>query len=103
MAEAQSRVVGDITMRWVEEGEGPTVVFVHGIPTGPELWRHVLPRLAGTRRLAWEMVGYARSIPEGASREISVARQAGYLLGWLDAVGVERAVLVGHDLGGGVA
>ncbi len=50
-------VVGDITMRWVEEGEGQPVVFLHGIPTGPDLWRHVLPRVVGSRRLGWEMVG----------------------------------------------
>ncbi len=103
MTEVRSTVVGDITMRWREEGEGPAVVFVHGIPTGPDLWRHVLPRVDGARRLAWEMVGYAGSIPEAAGRDISVARQAEYLLDWLDAIGVERAVLVGHDLGGGVA
>lgn len=103
MAEVRSQVVGDVTMRWIEEGEGHPVVFVHGIPTGPELWRHVIPRLGGARRLAWEMVGYAASIPAGVGRDISVARQAEYLLAWLDAVGVERIVLVGHDLGGGVA
>lgn len=38
---------GDIATRWRQEGEGPAVVFVHGIPTGPELWRHVLPRVDG--------------------------------------------------------
>ncbi len=103
MAELRSTVVGDITMRWSDEGEGPAVVFVHGIPTGPDLWRHVLPRVDGARKLAWEMVGYAGSIPQGEGRDISVARQADHLLSWLDAIGVERAVLVGHDLGGGVA
>lgn len=40
--------------------------------------------------------------PQGVGRDISVARQADYLVAWLDAIGVERAVLVGHDLGGGV-
>lgn len=103
MATTRSAVVAGMAMRWLEEGEGPAVVFVHGIPTGPELWRHVLPRLAGTRRLAWEMVGYAGSIPEGAGADISVAAQADHLLAWLDAMGIEQAVLVGHDLGGGVA
>ena len=103
MATTRSAVAAGITMRWLEDGEGPAVVFVHGIPTGPELWRHVLPRLAGTRRLAWEMVGYAGSIPEGAGADISVAAQADHLVAWLDAMGIERAVLVGHDLGGGVA
>ncbi|MFN2503887.1 MAG: alpha/beta fold hydrolase [Acidimicrobiales bacterium] len=51
------------------------------------------------------MLGYAGSIPAGVGRDISVARQAEYLLAWLDAMGVGRAVLAGHDLGlgGGVA
>lgn len=103
MGTIRSAVIGGITMRWIEEGEGPAVVFIHGVPTGPELWRRVLPQVAGARRLAWEMVGYAGSIPEGAGRDMSVAGQAGHLLAWLDALGIERAVLVGHDLGGGVA
>jgi pimeloyl-ACP methyl ester carboxylesterase len=55
------------------------------------------------RCLAWEMVGYGRSISEGAERDISVARQARYLHAWLDAIGASEVVLVGHDLGGGVA
>ena len=87
---------------WYEEGEGEPVVFVHGIPTGPQLWRRVVPLVAG-RCLAWEMLGYAESIDEAADRDISVAAQADRLLRWLDALDVERAILVGHDLGGGVA
>lgn len=73
-----------------------------GIPTGPALWRHVVPRLGGVRALAWEMVGYGDSIPQGIDRDISVGRQADYLLAWLRALGIERAILAGHDLGGGV-
>jgi pimeloyl-ACP methyl ester carboxylesterase len=48
------------------------------------------------------MVGYGASIPEGRDRDISVGRQAEYLTQWLRALGIERAVLAGHDLGGGV-
>lgn len=95
--------IDGITHRWEERGEGVPVVLVHGIPTGPSLWRHVIPRLEGARALAWEMIGYGESIPEGEGRDISVGRQADYLLAWLDRLGVERAILVGHDLGGGVA
>ena len=94
---------GGVRMRWEESGEGPPVVFVHGIPTSPRLWRHVMPRVGG-RALAWEMVGYGASIREGWDRDISVARQAEYLAGWMREVGLEGgAVVVGHDLGGGVA
>ncbi|MDP9455464.1 MAG: alpha/beta fold hydrolase [Actinomycetota bacterium] len=95
---------GGVRMRWEEAGEGTPVVFVHGIPTSPRLWRHVVPKVGGARSMAWEMVGYGASIPEGRDRDISVARQAGYLADWMREVGLgDGAVVVGHDLGGGVA
>lgn len=99
----ESAVVGGTTMRWEDAGEGTPVVLVHGIPTSARLWRHVVPLVSGGRCFSWEMVGYGASIPEGEGRDISVARQAGYLLDWMDHMGIERAVLVGHDLGGGIA
>ncbi len=89
-------------IRWLEHGEGSPVVLVHGIPTSPRLWRHVLP-LVGGRSLALEMTGYGSSIPDGEGRDLGLAAQADRLLRWLDMVGVEAPVLVGHDLGGGVA
>lgn len=94
--------VGDTPVRWWEAGEGPAVVLVHGIPTSPMLWRHVLPLVRG-RCLAFEMTGYGGSIPDGESRDLGLAAQAERLLQWLDTLGVEKPVLVGHDLGGGVA
>jgi pimeloyl-ACP methyl ester carboxylesterase len=94
--------VRGIRMRWDECGDGLPVVLVHGIPTSPRLWRRVMSRVGGARLLAWEMVGYGESIPEGRDRDISVRAQAGYLLEWLDAMRIDRAVLAGHDLGGGV-
>lgn len=91
-------------MRWEEAGEGEPVVFVHGIPTSPRLWRHVVPRIEGARSLAWEMVGYGGSIQEGVGRDISVGRQADYLADWMRETGLgDGAVVCGHDLGGGVA
>lgn len=95
--------VNGIEMRWLESGTGVPVVLLHGIPTSPELWRKVIPRIEGGRALAWEMVGYGEGIDAGRGRDISVAAQAEYLAGWLEQVGVRRAVFVGHDLGGGIA
>ena len=95
--------VDDIAMSWLEHGEGRPVVFIHGVPTSPELWKEVMLRLWGVRALAWEMVGYGSSMDEGRGRDLSVARQADYLRAWLDQLGIERPILVGHDLGGGVA
>lgn len=91
-----------IRVRWLEHGQGQPVVLVHGLPTSPELWRKVIPRLDNARVLAWEMVGYGKSIPAGKGRDISVAQQAEYLAAWLRHLGIKQAVLGGHDLGGGV-
>ncbi len=101
--EMHSRTIVGIPMRWHERGEGVPLVLIHGIPTGPGLWRHVLPKIEGARCLAWEMVGYAGSIAAGRDRDISVAKQSEYLLAWMDVLGLEQAVLAGQDLGGGVA
>jgi pimeloyl-ACP methyl ester carboxylesterase len=102
MVERRSAEIGGTTIRWLEQGSGTPVVLVHGIPTSPALWRHVLPRLSGVRVLAFEMTGYGDSIPDGQDRDISVGAQADRLLAWLAHLGIGTAVLVGHDLGGGV-
>lgn len=88
--------------RWVEQGHGAPVILVHGIPTSPRLWRHVMALVQG-RCLAWEMPGYGTSIPQGANKDLSLSAQAGYLLEWIGSLALEaKPVLVGHDLGGGV-
>ncbi|MFD2436366.1 alpha/beta fold hydrolase [Modicisalibacter luteus] len=105
---SRSALVEGILMRWEEHGERTSgklpIVMVHGIPTNPRIWRYVIPQLeaSGAPRLAWEMVGYGYSIDEGLGRAISIPAQAEYLQSWLEAQGIERAVFVGHDVGGGV-
>lgn len=95
-------VVDGLTSRWVDHGSGRPAVLVHGIPTSPQLWRHVMPLVEG-RSLAWEMTGYGTSVPDGVRVDLGLSAQADRLVAWLDTLGVENPVLVGHDLGGGVA
>ena len=102
MVQERTAHVNGTPVRWLEQGTGTPVVLVHGIPTSPALWRHVMPQLSGMRVLALEMTGYGQSIPAGRVRDISVGAQADRLNGWLSHLGLDRAVLVGHDLGGGV-
>jgi pimeloyl-ACP methyl ester carboxylesterase len=101
--ERQTREIKGEPIAWEEHGQGVPVVLVHGIPTGPSLWRQVVPLVEDARCLAFEMLGYADSMSSANSRDISLAAQAARLIRWLDALEIERAVLVGHDLGGGVA
>lgn len=101
--QSQSAIIDGIDMRWEEQGEGLPVVFIHGIPTSPALWRHVVPLVTQAHCLAFEMVGYGESIPAGRERDISVGRQADYVAAWLAQLNITQAVFAGHDLGGGVA
>ena len=101
--ETRTVEVNGLAINWRESGSGPPVVLIHGIPTTPELWRYVIPLVTHARCLALELVGYGDSIPQGRGRDLRVARQADYLLQWLDALEIDRAILVGHDVGGGVA
>lgn len=86
-----------------DEGEGPPVVFLHGIPTWGFLWRGVAPHLESDyRTIVPDMVGYGNSsMKEGFDRSIRAQEQA--LDGLLDHLGVDAAHLVAHDIGGGVA
>jgi len=78
-------------MRWTDAGEGFLVVLVHGIPTSPTLWRHVLSQVRGGGCLAFEMVGDGDSIPAGWDRDISVAgRPITCSLGWTSSASSER-------------
>ncbi len=100
--ESKEAIVEGLQNRWVEHGSGRPAVLVHGIPTSPRLWRHVMPLVEG-RTLAWEMTGYGTSIPDGAGLDLDLSAQADRLLAWLDTLALDKPVLVGHDLGGGVA
>ncbi|MGY2067895.1 alpha/beta fold hydrolase [Blastococcus sp. SYSU DS0619] len=88
---------------WEAGDAGPTVLLVHGIPTNHRLWHDVVPEVSASARvLAVDMLGYGDSDPSG-DHPVDLAAQAALLLRLLDELEVPRAVVVGHDLGGGVA
>ena len=95
-----------ITPNWIENGEGARgLVFLHGVSGGAAGALELLPRLAapGWRTLAWDMPGYGASEPFEAGTPEGMGAYADALVELLDAAGLERAVLVGHSMGGMVA
>ena len=85
--------------------DGPLVLLLHGFPQSRTAWRHVLPALAaaGYRAVAPDQRGYSPG-----ARPLDVAAYAlphlvHDVLGPLDALGRDRAHLVGHDWGAAVA
>lgn len=80
----------------------PTVVFIHGAQNDHSVWILQTRYFAhhGFNVLAVDLPGHGRS--KGAAKE-SVESMAGWLLGMLDAAGVDRAILVGHSMGSLIA
>jgi len=83
-------------------GEGPTVVLIHGMINSSRHWGDVAERLAPTHRvIAPDLIGHGDSAtPRG---DYSLGAHAASIRDLLVTLGVERATLVGHSLGGGVA
>jgi pimeloyl-ACP methyl ester carboxylesterase len=82
--------------------DGPVIILLHGFPELNISWRHQIPELAaaGYRVVAPNQRGYAGSVRDGS---YATADLAADVVAMLDTVGAERAVVVGHDWGGGVA
>lgn len=90
------------TPAYAAAGTGPrTVLFLHGIGGNRDSFADDLPRLAKSwRALAWDMPGYGASPP---IVPLSFAALAEAVIAVLEAERVEKAVLVGHSLGGMIA
>lgn len=83
---------------------GTPVVLLHGFGTSSFLWRNVGPQIALARHTAFaiDMLGYGES-DRPYEAEFDIAAQAEYVDRALTALRVARGVVVGIDVGGGVA
>ena len=98
--------VNDIRMRIAEAGDdGPLVLLAHGWPEYWYSWRHQLKYLSelGYRVVAPDMRGYGGTDAPIAVDDYNIENIAADMVGILDHLGEERAVMVGHDWGAIVA
>ena len=88
---------------YIEQGQGPVALFVHGVPVNGYHWRHVIDRVKDRRRcIAVDLMGlgYTEISP---SQDVSFTAQGRMLAEVLDALGIESIDLVGNDSGGAIA
>ncbi len=84
-------------------GGGEPLVLIHGFPTASHLWQELVPLLPeGRRVVVFDLLGYGRSDPPG-NLPLDIKAHADRLLVLLDLLGINRACLIGHDVGGGIA
>lgn len=107
MTEMEHRIIetNGIRMHLAEQGAGPLVLLCHGFPELWYSWRHQLPALAeaGFRAVAPDMRGYGRTDQPQEIDQYTLLHSIGDMVGLLDALGAEQAVIVGHDWGAPLA
>jgi 2-hydroxy-6-oxonona-2,4-dienedioate hydrolase len=92
--------VGGRSTRYLTAGEGPPLVLLHALGDNALDWSWVLPALSrGYRVYAPDLPG----IGGGSAADYSPASFASFVGAFLDALGIERAAVVGNSLGGLIA
>jgi pimeloyl-ACP methyl ester carboxylesterase len=94
-----------LTFNLAEAGSGPPVLLLHGFPDNWRLWRHQLAALAeaGHRVIAPDLRGFGETDKPGEVADYKMRTLVGDAVALLDALGVDRAAVVGHDWGAGLA
>ena len=97
--------LADVRLHYVELGEGPLVVLLHGFPEFWYGWRHQIPALAaaGFRVVAPDMRGYNRSGKPAGVAAYGIERLAADVRDLVHERGAAGCRLAGHDWGANVA
>ena len=82
--------------------DGEPLVLIHGWPELAHSWSPVTPLLAeaGYRCIAYDLLGFGHSDAPPGVEHYGIANLVAHLEAVMDAHGVRRAVMVGHDWGG---
>lgn len=107
MPEVTHRMIetNGIRLHVAEQGEGPLVILCHGFPECWYSWRHQLPALAkaGFRAVAPDLRGYGLSDRPQEVEKYTILHDIGDIVGLVDALGAQQAVIAGHDVGAPIA
>lgn len=88
---------------YLEQGNGPVALFVHGVLLNSYLWRHQLAGFADIRRsIAVDLLAHGDT-EIAPDQDVSVTANANMLREFLDALAIDQVDLVGNDSGAGIA
>lgn len=89
-------------LTFLDSGEGPAVMFIHGLLGSHRHWEHLVGALDSDHRvLAPDLFGHGAS--DKPMGDYSLGAHAATLRDLLDYLDIDRVTLVGHSLGGGIA
>ncbi len=89
------------TLKYRDEGEGPAVVFIHGLLVNGRVWDEVLPRLGpGARRIVPDLPLGAHEIPMNPGATLDPPALAAMIAELIERLDLDDVTLVGNDTGG---
>ncbi|MDR2222356.1 MAG: alpha/beta hydrolase [Flavobacteriaceae bacterium] len=92
----------NITLSYLTEGEGPTIVLLHGFLESALMWKHITPYLAQKHQIiAIDLLGHGET--KNLSEAHSMDDMADAVHATLVDTGVNEAIFIGHSMGGYVA
>jgi len=97
--------VNGIRMHYIDEGQGPLVILLHGFPYLWYMWRRQIGALAkaGFRVVVPDQRGFGQTDRPDSIEAYDLSQAVGDMVGLMAALGETSAVIVGHDLGAYVA
>jgi len=97
--------LAQVRLHYVEAGSGPLLILLHGFPEFWYTWRRLIPQLsaAGFRVIAPDLSGVNLSSKPQSVRAYGVRTLVEDVAELIRALGAERAHVVGHDWGAGIA
>jgi pimeloyl-ACP methyl ester carboxylesterase len=107
MPEVTHRMIetNGIRLHVAEQGQGPLVILCHGFPECWYSWRYQLGALAkaGFRAVAPDLRGYGQSDRPEEVEKYTILHDIGDVVGLVNALGAQQAVIAGHDIGAAIA
>jgi pimeloyl-ACP methyl ester carboxylesterase len=100
-----AELTNGITYAFVDVGEGPAVLLLHGFPDSAYMWRHQIPVLvdAGFRVVAPDLRGFGDSSKPHPIEAYKLQHVVGDIAALMRALSIPRAHVVAHDWGAAVA
>jgi pimeloyl-ACP methyl ester carboxylesterase len=96
--------VAGLRTRYIEQGSGPAVILLHGASLGSaaDVWKRNLAPLAafGLRVIAYDQPGFGLT---DDPPEWRIGFRTGFILKFMDALGIDKAALIGHSQAGNMA
>jgi pimeloyl-ACP methyl ester carboxylesterase len=104
LGEARTIEVPAGTIAYRERGDGPPILFVHGVGVNGDLWRGVAPRLAAEHRcIVPDLPFGAHSHPLRADADMSLPGLAKIVADLIEALDLDQVAVVANDTGGAVS